>query len=372
MYICKRPASVGAVDFEKEGFIKRKSTIYKLIESGVSYLLIDTEKGTDSPLAYPKPTQQPVKHSVTLEAEQRTAGKVYKQTLFQIHRVMSNAKLGKRIDIAPIEEVATKICHSVSRNPFALLCLTELRKNSDSVFEHCINSSILMGIFSRHLGYSEEEVTNKITGALLHDIGEAKVPSKLLNKRDKLTEDETIELQKHIIYGHSILTEADNSHSTIVDMCGQHHEEMDGSGYPVKLTRKDININGRLMAIVDTYDAMTSHRLHRDSLTPCIAMAKLMECRETKLDAALTEEFVKCFGIYPTGSLVELSNGRIGVVITPSSSDPEKPYIRVFFNARQRCYVSTEEIDLATNRNNLHIVRTLHPKEFNIDLNNFL
>lgn len=372
MYVCKKPANLGPNELEKNGFIKRKSTIYKLKEFGASHLLIDTSKGKDSELAFPEPQLKPQKPSIPLDTERRTAEKVYQQSLRQIHHIMSNAKLGKRLDLSPIEEVANQISQSILRNPFALLCLTQIRDNSQIVFEHSINAGILMGIFSQHLGYSEQESLDKIAGAILHDIGEATVPNQLLNKRDELKPDEVIELQQHVIYGQQILDEADHCHPTIVDMCGLHHEEMDGLGYPIRLKRKDININGRLIAIVDRYDAITSHRRHRDGLTPCIAMKKLGDYRGSKLDTALTDEFMKCFSIYPTGSLVELSNGRLGVVITPNSNDPENPFIRVFFNTRQRCYEPVQEIDLALNRKNLQIIRTLHPQEYGINLEDFI
>ncbi|MFL0801623.1 MAG: DUF3391 domain-containing protein [Agarilytica sp.] len=373
MYVCDKPAEIELNTLESKGFVRRKSTIYKIKQAGAEYIYIDTEKGIDprSPIdSSPTKASQP---KPPTESARKEASKIYKKSLLQINKAMSDAKLGKRIDISPIEEVASEICKTVSKNPLALQWLTQVNENAAAVFEHSINCGILMGIFARHLGFSHEETSQKITGALFHDIGESKVTPALLNRgENELGETELEERKKHVDYGIEILNEAEIKDQSLIEMCLHHHEKIDGSGYPEGLSGNNISINGKLMALVDKYENLTSNRSDGIDYTPCIAMKKIQELGETTLDEELISEFLKCFGIYPSGTLVELSNGRLAVVITPNADSPQKPYIRIIYNRITSCYEPITELDLGVSKKGVVIVRSVHPKKYNINLEDFL
>ncbi len=373
MYVCDKPAEVELNTLESKGFVRRKSTIYKIKQAGAEYIYIDTEKGIDprTPIdSTPLIATQP---SPPTEAVQKEASKIYKKSLRQINKAMSDAKLGKRVDISPIEEVASEICKTVSKNPLALQWLAQVDENAATVFEHSINCGILMGIFARHLGFSHEETSQKITGALFHDIGESKVAPELLTQgENELNAAELVERKKHVDYGIEILNAAEIQDQTLIEMCLHHHEKIDGSGYPQGLSGRDISINGKLMALVDRYENLTSNRSDGIDYTPCIAMKKIQELGETTLDEELISEFLKCFGIYPSGTLVELSNGRLAVVITPNANTPQQPFIRIIYNRITSSYEPITELDLAVSQKGIVIVRSVHPKKYNINLEDFL
>ncbi len=373
MYVCDKPAEIELNTLESKGFVRRKSTIYKIKQAGAEYLYIDTEKGIDprdpissNPVTAPRPI-------APTETARKEASKIYKKSLLQINRAMSDAKLGKRIDISPIEEVASEICKTVSKNPLALQWLTLVDDNAAVVFEHSINCGILMGIFARYLGFSHDETSQKITGALFHDIGESMVDPNLLNRgENELNTDEREERKKHVGYGIKILSDAKIEDQALIEMCQHHHEKINGSGYPQGLSGDDISLNGKMMALVDRYENLTSNRIDGIEYTPCIAMKKIQELAETTLDEELISEFLKCFGIYPSGTLVELSNGRLAVVITPNANTPQKPFIRIIYNRITSSYEPITELDLGGSQKGIVIVRSVHPKKYNIKLEDFL
>ncbi len=373
MYVCDKPAEIELNTLASQGFVRRKATIYKIKQAGAEYIYIDTEKGIDPDIVTDSPPPVTAAPAVPSAAAREEASKIYKKSLRQINKTMSDAKLGKRVDISPIEEVASEICKTVSKNPLALLWLTQVDENASEVFEHSINCGILMGIFTRHLGFSKEESSQKIAGALFHDIGKSRIEPTLLNRSEnELNTEELEERKKHILYGIEILKDAEIEDRTLIEMCHHHHEMVNGHGYPQGLAGEKLSINGKLMALVDRYENLTSNRSDGIDYTPCIAMKKIQELAETTLDEELISEFLKCFGIYPSGTLVELSNGRLAVVITPNANEPQKPFIRIIYNRITSSYEPITELDLGISKKGIVIVRSVHPKKYNINMDDFL
>ncbi len=372
MYVSDLPAESKLSELETKGFIKRRSTIYKIKQSGTQHVIINPIKGKDSPFAFPLRAELQRQGPPT-DAQKTNAGKIYRESLKQINKIMGNAKIGQRVDIDPIENIADDICKSITKNPFTLLCLTQAHDHSSHLFEHAINCGILMGVFCQHLGFLPEEIQDKVSAALLHDIGVSKLPEHLLKKQDtELSKDEIIQKQSHVIFGQQILIESQNKNIALVEMCGLHHEHIDGNGYPLRIQREDITLNGRLMAIVDTYETLTSGQNPDGEFTPCVAMEKIKGLADTQLDASLVQEFIHCFGIYPTGTLVELSNNRLAVVITPNANKPERPFVKIIYNLKQSCYEPVSEVDLGASKKDICIVQSVHPRKYNINISNFL
>lgn len=367
-------ATPGLIDsgFNAKGLVSRESTIEKLKASGLTEIYIDPAKGKSSPFALPIPlSEEELKARVPLEKEREKATAIYKQARTLVGSLMSNAKMGKAIEVGPVEDMANEINGSVQNNGNALLCLSQIREKDQYLLEHSINVGLLMSVFSRYLGFSTEERHHMVTGALLHDIGKIRVPNHVLHKPGKLTDEEWTEMRNHVRYGEEVLMKSQGITPIALAICAQHHEKLNGRGYPRGLSENKIAMVSRMASIVDIYDAITADRVYHQGKTPFDTMKILTELAGPELDSDLVYKFIRCMSLYPVGSLVELSNGRLAVVIEVNHDKPDAPKVRSFFNTRAGHYEASKVVDLAK-PNDLKVVSVRDPKELKIDIRDFL
>lgn len=371
MYITPMTAATGAKGLRKEGLIQSPDSIATFKASAVDEVWIDTGKGKDSAFALPttKP-RVPVKAKVSLKQERQQAGKVYDEALGLVSNLMDDVKLGNAIDVTPMENLAEDINESIFNNPNALLCLSQIREKDRYLMEHSINVAILMGIFARHLGYDETTIHQLVTGALLHDIGKIRVSDEVLNKPGKLTDSEWQEMRCHVEFGLEVLKKSAGVSEIALSICGLHHERLDGGGYPSGTV--DINIYGRMAAVVDVYDAITASRIYHEGMPPATAMRKLLEWSDNHLDKSLVYEFIRCMSVYPVGSLVELDSGKLAVVITTHADNASLPVVRLIYSMASKLYIKPQVVNLASALVEQKIVASHDPKMFGIDIGKFL
>jgi len=182
---------------------------------------------------------------------------------------------------------------------------------------------------------------------LLHDLGKAKMPMKVLNKPGKLTDEEFRIIKNHPVEGHRLLVEGGSASEIVLDVCLHHHEKVDGTGYPDRLTDAQITRFAKMGAVCDVYDAITSNRPYKAGWDPAASIRKMAEWSNGHFDEKIFQGFVKSIGIYPTGSLVKLASGRLAVVLEQSGKSLLAPRVKVFYSTRSRSYLVPEVIDLA-------------------------
>lgn len=373
MYVSANTPGLASAGVLEKGMIRRENTITKLRNHNIGEIYIDVDKGKDSYFALPV-LDHPInlEPTVDLEKEKIRAEKIYGEATGLVGSILTNVKLGKAIEIGPVEDLAYEINNSVLRNPNALLCLSQIQDKDKYLLEHSINVGILIGVFARYLGYDRETVHHLVTGGLLHDIGKIRVPYNVLNKPGKLTDEEWLIMRKHVEYGVEALDKTKGIHPISAQICALHHEKLDGTGYPKKLKGDEISVYGRLASVVDIYDAVTAVRVYHEGRNPFKAMKLLHEMAGNHLDKDLVYSFIRCMSVYPVGSVVELSNGKVGVVITARQGTPDQPVVRVFFNMRLKHHESPTTIDLAKPQVDLRIVGIHEAQTLGIDVNNFL
>lgn len=373
MYVTEQSKGVADGQVQDKGFIRREDTLKKLQARKIAEVFIDVQKGKDSPFALPVLSDQTAfKERIVLKEERTKAEKVYGEARDLMSGMLNDVKMGKAIDVTPVEELAEDINHSILNNPNALLCLSQIREKDQYLLEHSINVGVLMSVFATHLGYDKETVKELTTGGLLHDIGKIRVPYNILNKPGKLTDEEWNEMKMHVAYGQAVLQESQGISDIAKSICGLHHERLDGSGYPLGLDGDDINVYGRMAAVVDVYDAVTASRCYHKGMPPFEAMKLLVKISETHLDKGLVYNFIRCMSVYPVGTLVELNNGLVGVVIEPNLQMPNAPRIRTFFNNRRRSFEKTKVWDLSNKNVELKIVCTREADELGVNVNDYL
>ncbi|WPL18739.1 Cyclic di-GMP phosphodiesterase response regulator RpfG [Thiorhodovibrio winogradskyi] len=342
--------------------VKNHAVIAKIRKTGVRELYIDTEKGSDVADAR---TQQEVEQElddeigaivenqadelteVPLHEERARAEWVLRQAVSVINGLMSDLRLGQQLDLEQTAPMLTEMTDSIFRNQHALLGLQRIRRRDRYTFEHSVNVAVLMIAFGRSLGL-ERDVLHEIgTGALLHDIGKTLVPSDILNKPERLTEHELKIMQEHVEHTERLLNAAPGISPASLQVAAEHHERMDGSGYPNRKAGEAISQFGRMAAIVDIYDAITSDRVYHQGMEPSLALRKLLEWSHYHVDSELVQHFIRCVGIYPVGTLVRLASQRIGMVMESNSNHLLQPVVRVFLDAKRRRYLDVHDLDLS-------------------------
>lgn len=373
MYISEVTPGLSDIGFNTKGMVSKKGTIERLALSGIKELYIDVSKGKNSDYSLPvRDKNHRVSAVKTLAQERQNAEKVYGEAVSLVGSLMKDVKMGNPIDVGPVEELADDINNSVLSNASALLCLSQIREKDQYLLEHSINVGILMGVLSRHMGFARNTVHQLVTGALLHDIGKICVPNNVLHKPGRLSESEWAEMQRHVQYGQEVLLKSHGISDVAMSICAQHHERLDGTGYPRQLKGKEINTYGRLASVVDIYDALTADRVYHQGKSPFEAMKILITLGEDHLDKSLVYEFIRCMGVYPVGTLVELNNGKLGVVLQANNQNPSAPEVRVFFNFRHRYFEKPQVVDLAKKTLGLKVVAAHDPRVVNVDVREFL
>jgi HD-GYP domain-containing protein (c-di-GMP phosphodiesterase class II) len=227
--------------------------------------------------------------------------------------------------------------------------------------------------FGRSLNLPEEQLHTLGLGALLHDVGKLKVPTEVLNKPGRLSTEEFGVMKQHTVFGYELMKNRGELSNNALDIIIQHHERLDGSGYPYNLGHGQISHFSKLVSIVDVYDAITSKRVYHEETTPFNALNDIYKHREKEFDANLVEQFIKCLGIYPIGSLVELNTGQVGVVVFFSEKSHLSPTIMLILDEQKTPYHQFRYVNLGSTVWEKHnqkpeIKRIADPAEFGLDL----
>lgn len=200
------------------------------------------------------------------------------------------------------------------------------------------------------------------------------MPDEILNKPGRLTDEEFDIIKRHPGDGHAVLLRTAGIGAVPLDITRHHHERMDGSGYPDKLPGSEISMMAQMAAIVDVYDAITADRCYHQGMPPTEALRKIYEWSKFHFNPQLVQAFMRCVGIYPTGSLVRLESGRLGVVMEQNAVNMLQPVVKVIFSTKSNTYIKPELIDLSRNMGAGGadaIVAHEDPLRLNIDVDRF-
>ena len=348
--------------------LKDPEDIRRILDSGITEVWIDTSKGLD----VPGQTQQEAEQTVTemlMEAEiDRPAARPLPAAAIQLvsmeeelkraalicakakHAVVSmfqEVRMGKAVSAESASELVEEISSSVLRNPGALVSLARLKTADDYTYMHSVAVCALMVSLARQLGLPEPDVREAGMAGLLHDLGKALMPIKVLNKPGKLTDEEFRVIKNHPVEGHRLLVEGGSASEIVLDVCLHHHEKVDGSGYPHRLRDEQITLFAKMGAVCDVYDAITSNRPYKAGWDPAESIRKMTEWSNGHFDKRVFQAFVKSIGIYPVGSLVKLASGRLAVVLEQSDKSLLAPRVKAFFSTKSQTYVVPEIIDLS-------------------------
>lgn len=386
MYLEKLPGSWLSNPFWKTARLLDSVDEVDLVrKSGIRHAVINTAKGLDvapeeaappdvvTPAPQPpSPPPRPVPAKSSVEQELKVAAQVIARSKSAVTAMFNDVRMGKAADLSVTDMVIDDISDSIARNTTALVSLVRLKNQHDYTYMHSVAVCALMIALARQMNLPPEAVREAGAAGLLHDIGKMAVPSSILNKPGKLSDDEFDTVRQHPQAGYDLLMQAGEVGEIAMDVCLHHHEKMDGSGYPHRLKGEQISLYARMGAICDVYDALTSDRAYKQGWPAAESIKKMASWCDTHFDAQLFRAFVKSVGIYPAGTLVRLSSGRLGVVIEQSETSLLTPRVRVFFSTRSNTHLPPMVIDLGMPGEREQIVKSEDPARWNfIDLNTY-
>ena len=334
-----------------EGVKLKPQYIRNLVQMDVSSVYVKDERLEDV-------EQEDVIAEKTKLETRNLLKNVFKETAQGKESLKNVVKLEKKIT-----QTIDNIIEDILENKELVLNLVEIKSTNNYHFDHSLSVAVLSIITAIKMELPLSLIKRNTPGLLLFDIGNIKIPNFILNKPGPLTNDELEIVKKHPVHGYRIFKKTNLFSDNTADIILQHHERLDGNGYPRGLKEDDINLFAQIVAVADVYDALISHRPYRQAYSPDKALQILSTMSNEGLNARLIQEFYKFVAAYPVGTHVMLSNEQSGLVIGNTAGYPFRPKVRVFYEGEQLTPISNPyEIDL-TERLDVVVKRVINEEE---------
>lgn len=389
MYVGNVFNNSGVLLYSANTLIVDYAQIESLRRQGVSSVGINLQKGDVGGEA---PVRKSVRSTVPESADQNKreepeppfsrlsieeAVTLRTTTLDAVHEIMSAAATGRMFSLNTVADSVNSIVDLMLGDPDLLLNINRMKTDSPAAYVHSVNVAVLMVGFASALGYSRSELLDVGIGGMLHDIGKVRLPEVLLHKHGSCTRQEYELFKRHPELGLEIVSKSRSPVSPrIRNIIGQHHERVNGSGYPKQLPEEKIDDAAMLCAITDMYDSMTCDGTFRRTYLPQEALALIFQGADEELPRRLVEHFTKLLGIYPVGSFVKLDKGEMGVVIRNNRQKLLMPVVKILFDTDGNQLVTPYIKDLSlvpeeSSDDSHRVENSLDPRTFNIQDNQF-
>ncbi len=381
MYVNQVLDDTGKVKVRSKGVVRSEKVIDVLRAKGVERVEIDCSKGlapadNDAPEEEVSTPVQTETHSEKSTSDQESgftseslqaAEVLYQKAVTIQQKFLDQLKTGKGADVSKLTALTQNILESVLDNKDALMCLSMIQRGKDFLLEHSINCSIYMAILANELGYDQDEVEQASLAGLLMDTGLVNTPNELCVPEKQLSDSQRKTYQQHVSESLALLSQSEGITETIIDIISQHHERIDGSGYPNKLTDDLIHPLAKVAAVIDEFSRLGMAAPFGQSLPNNKVLKSLSQ--NTGLDQTLVNRLIGVLGIYPVGSLVKLSSGKLGIVSQKNTSNLLTPVVMTFYSINSGHYSEIKRLDLAKSSD--EIVASIGPEEFAINLPKF-
>lgn len=323
-------------------------------------------------------TQEPLKKEVA------KARQLHQQVFSAVTEVMTSLENNPVLSIQGTKRVASEMVDSVLRNPDAFSWLSQVREKDEHTYSHAVRSAVLAILFGRHIGLGKQDLNTLAMGVLLKDIGKISLDPALLCELTRSPQQE-LEYEKFVDIGVEMLRSAGDVGPRVIGVVKSHCERLNGSGFPLHLKGDKIPLLGKVAGIVTFYDEVTNPRGASQPIAPSKAVSKLYELRNIEFQEELCVEFIRAIGLYPTGTLVELNTGEVGVVVEQNFERRLKPKIMLVLDACKEPIENPVLVDLAVDDRRkqalidsgkkslmevekIEISQDLEPASFNVDI----
>ena len=309
---------------------------------------------------------------VPVEEELPAAKPIYKETLKAAKTIIDRLRQSGELDMELAEQTVAPVMDSVLRNPNAMTWLARMKLIDSYIYQHSVNSCVWGLAFGRHLGLDKQSIYEIGLGCMLFDVGKTQLSPMLLAKSGTLTDAEMRVMRTHVEHGVAILRNTAGVTERMVKMVHSHHERFDGSGYPDGLKGNEIPTFAKIAGMVDCYDALVSPRPYAVQLSSYDAVREIYKWRGNLFQPEVVEQFMQVVGAFPTGSVVELNTGAVGVVISQNESRRLRPRLMLILDEKKQRLSRFETIDLLhdnvwSNTEKFWIDKHVDPAVYGID-----
>lgn len=336
------------------GQVLTERYIERIRELQIPYVYIDEQLGVEEPV----PILDPVTYTMATDS--------LKNCYEQYSKTM-------KLDVQELQVQVGNIIDDLVNNNFLMIGMSELKNYDDYTYQHSVNVCALSVVLGISQGYSRFQLQDLGIGALLHDIGKIKIPLEIINKPAALSYDEYMEVKKHPFEGYAMINSLIHLPQGSLYGILQHHERIDGRGYPRGLSGNNIHEYGLIVAVADVFDSLVSDRPYRPGYSNQEAMEIIERDRGTKLSHRLIDALFAHVDIYPAGSVVSLSSGDLAVVVKKNPRDARRPKLKLLFDINNQVYGRNQILNLALpGYEDVAIVKALGNSEAEEIMINFL
>jgi len=383
MYVAKLDKPWLESSFLFQGFELKNRADIDAVKEQCKFVFIDVLKQNKAlkyeprKLTYPQKwiKSSPPKKGSSFEKEAVKAGYVYKETSDLVKSFMDDIRLGGNVNVVLAKKAVADCVNSVLQSPDAMIWMTQLKQRDLYTSQHSMNVAVLSIALGRHLNLSVTDLNNLGLCGMMHDMGKMRIPLEILNKPGKHTPEESKIMNSHPELGWRLLMSSKGMYAGAIDVAYSHHEWVDGTGYPRKLTAEQTTPFTKMVSIVDMYDAMTSDRVYQNGRTHLDATNVMTKFCGTQLDSGLTYKFIECLGIYPPGSVVEMTNGEIAIVAEVNHKQKLKPKIILLLDEdkqpRPERFIDLSKMELDASGQIYGVRKIVRADEYGIDLKKY-
>lgn len=380
MYVSKLDRPWLETTFLFQGFELKNEDDIAEVQKQCDFVYIDIAKQAKIPPTYAKDTayskatleEPPPPKKKDFKNEIKHAEYVHHRSSNLVRSFMEEVRLGRPIITEMAKKAVAACVESVINSPDALMWMTQLKNKDEYTAQHSMNVCIYSIVLGRHINYTVEQLNAVGLCGMMHDMGKMRVPLEILNKPGRLEPEEFKIMAEHTTEGWKLLLSSPGMAGSAIDVAFTHHERLNGRGYPRRLKAEQISPYSRIVAIADTYDAITSDRVYQNGRSHLDAINILTNSSGTEYDSSLVIKFIEAIGIYPPGSIVEMSTGEVGIVIETNAKTKIRPIVILVLDEnkqpRRERVVDLAKIDLDPTGQRYVIRKILRPQECNINL----
>ena len=377
--------------FTLEGLLIKEADEIEQIKNISTHVYVDTDKSThftgsnnNAHLGQLKKQQKEFVDTLILEKNElgiddlqhktQKANNVRDRARTYVEHTFKEIYETGNIDVDIAREIVSELVESIINDPDTMVWLTHLKNKNESTTIHSVNVCIHSINLGRSIGLSPKELNILGLGAMLHDIGKTSVSNSILNKTSELNSDEFRLYKAHAFLGYKMVSTKPNIAPEVLDIVLDHHERLDGSGYPNQKKNDEISQFVRIVSLIDEYDELINGQFGKKGMSPHHALNALYNMTPGNFDQDLIEAFVKLIGVYPIGSIVELNTGHTGVVIINNKNSRMKPVVGLVLSRKHEHYKKIKLLNLASEvwqripGRKLRITKLLEPNAHDINV----
>jgi HD-GYP domain-containing protein (c-di-GMP phosphodiesterase class II) len=357
------PARAGEADADKGGMrfnpLSRLKGLFGEIasswrEARLPSVPLPTNEEAEAYAQRPDPSMAPPGVKLVIYPDARPmrdelprAEKSFTRARETLDRLAQDMRTGTHVSVEGVDEVVNDMVDSMIASPDALMWIARMRQQHSDVYSHGVQVGVYLLALGRHLGFPKTQLGHLGTMGLLLDLGKTALPRGLLEKPGRLTDEEFELMKRHVQFGLEVVSSGPKAlHPDILEGIAQHHERLNGLGYPKGLRGEEISVYGRMAGIADCFAALTSPRPYAEALSVSDAMMRMYKWGGEFFAQPLVEKLVQAIGVFPVGSLVELSSGEVAVVIRHNRVRRLQPTVLVIANSDKQPLQRFRTLDL--------------------------